>query len=74
MVPDEEISTKVMIAIRISGTSAPPMCSANTSLGFGHGTAVDMRAVMYESRKLPKMKVSLSRKIHIIALLQLTRS
>ena len=30
----------------------------------------DMRTVMYEIRKLPKMKVSLSRKIHIIGLPQ----
>ena len=29
-----------------------------------------MRTVMYEIRKLPKMKVSLSRKIHIIGLPQ----
>ena len=46
IVPLLEISTKVMMAIRISGTFWPPMCSANTSLGLGHGTRVDMRAVM----------------------------
>ena len=46
MVPLDEIKTKVMIAIRISGTSVPPICSANTLLGLGHGTRVDMRAVM----------------------------
>src|SRR5512141_446357 len=44
------------------------MSSANTSLGFGHGTCVDMRTCMYETRKHEKMNVSLSRKIHIIAL------
>lgn len=46
MVPLEVISTKVMMAIRISGTSVPPICSAKTSLGLGQGTAVDMRADM----------------------------
>ena len=46
MVPLLLISTKVMIAIRISGMSWPPMCSAKTSLGFGHGTVVDIRTVM----------------------------
>ena len=46
MVPDEEISTKVMIAIRISGMSCPNMCSAKTSLAFGQGVVVDIRAVM----------------------------
>ena len=40
------ISTKVMIAISSSGMSAPPTCSANTWLGFGHGTVVDARTVM----------------------------
>src|SRR4051812_13320188 len=58
---------KVMIAIRISGTFAPPISSANTSDGSGHGTVVDIRTVMYEIRKQLKMKVSLSRKIHIMA-------
>ena len=57
-----------MIAISSSGTFLPNMVSENTSLGFGHGTVVDMRTVMYEIRKLPKMKVSLRRKIHIIGL------
>ena len=46
MVPLEEISTKVMIAIRISGMSWPNTCSAKTSLGFGQGTVVELRAVM----------------------------
>jgi hypothetical protein len=36
----------------------------------GHGTVVDMRTFMYDSRKQLKMKVSLSRNIHIIALPQ----
>ncbi|MCY1186648.1 hypothetical protein D9M73_275400 [compost metagenome] len=43
MVPLLVISTKVMMAISNSGISAPPTCSANTSLGFGHGTVVAMR-------------------------------
>jgi hypothetical protein len=46
--------------------------SAKTSLGLGQGTVVDMRAVMYDSRKQPKMKVSLRRKIHIMAFPQET--
>ena len=46
----------------------PPMCSAKTSLGLGHGTVVDIRTFMYEVRKQVKMKVSQSRKIHIMAL------
>src|SRR3954467_15246692 len=70
MVPLLLIRTKVMMAISSSGTSRPAIVSANTSLGFGHGTVVDARTVMYEIRKLPKMKVSLSRKIHIIGLPQ----
>ena len=57
-----------MIAISSSGTFLPNIISENTSLGLGQGTVVDMRTVMYEIRKLPKMKVSLSRKIHIIGL------
>src|SRR3954447_4792144 len=58
----------VMIAISSSGTLLPNSVSENTSLGLGQGTVVDMRTVMYEIRKLPKTKVSLSRKIHIIGL------
>src|SRR5690606_31835715 len=58
----------VMIAISSSGTSAPKACSAKTSLGFGHGTVVEMRTFMYETRKHVNMNVSLTRKIHIIAL------
>src|SRR6266487_3030834 len=46
------------------------MLSANTSLGLGQGTVVDMRTVMYEIKNELKMNVSLSRKIHIIALPQ----
>src|SRR3712207_1813024 len=61
------MSTKVMMAIRISGSCVPPISSAKTSLGFGQGTVVDMRTVMYDSRKQPKMKVSERRKIHIMA-------
>src|SRR3954463_11892458 len=61
---------KVMIAISSKGTLWPNIVSENTSLGFGHGTLVETRTVMYEIRKQPKMKVSLSRKIHIIGLPQ----
>ena len=57
-----------MIAIRNSGTGVPNTVSENTSLGFGHMSVVDMRTFMYEIRKHEKMNVSLSRKIHIIAL------
>ena len=46
MVPLLLIRIKVMIAIRISGMSLPKMRSANTSLGFGHGTVVELRTVM----------------------------
>src|SRR3712207_6895311 len=56
-----------MMAIRISGRCAPPISRAKTSLGFGQGSVVDIRTVMYDSRKQPKMKVSLRRKIHIMA-------
>src|SRR3972149_8318052 len=70
IVPLLVIRTKVMIAIRSSGMSWPPTCSAKTSLGLGHGTVVDSRTFMYPVRKQVKMKVSLSRKIHIIALPQ----
>src|SRR5215212_4629168 len=68
MVPLLLMSTNVMMAIRISGISWPPMFNENTSLGFGHGTVVDMRTFMYDVRKQLKMNVSESRKIHIIAL------
>src|SRR3712207_2090044 len=67
IVPLLLISTKVMMAIRIRGRCVPPISSAKTSLGFGHGSVVDIRTVMYDSRKQPKMKVSLRRKIHIMA-------
>jgi hypothetical protein len=39
---------------------------------LGQGIVVEIRAVMYDSRKQPKMKVSLSRKIHIMAFPQET--
>jgi hypothetical protein len=48
------------------------MCNENTWLGLGHGTVVDDRTVMYERRKQLKMKVSLRRKIHIMAFPQET--
>src|SRR5258708_12936682 len=61
-----------MMAIKMSGICLPPIVRAKTSLGLGHGTVVDIRAVMYDSRKQLKMKVSLRRKIHIMALPQET--
>src|SRR6516162_4325677 len=70
MVPLLVIRTMVMIAIRIRGMRFPPISNANVSLTFGQGTVVDIRTFMYEVRKQVKMKVSLRRKIHIIALPQ----
>src|SRR6516162_1359824 len=70
MVPLLVMSTMVMIAIRMSGMRLPPISNAKTSLTFGQGTVVEIRTFMYEVRKQVKMKVSLSRKIHIIALPQ----
>src|SRR6202165_1573246 len=64
------IRNMVMITIRLSATRVPPIFKAKTSLGFGQGTVVDIRTFMYEVRKQVKMKVSLRRKIHIIALPQ----
>src|SRR5882672_6454587 len=61
-----------MMAIKMSGICLPPIVRAKTSLGLGHGTVVDIRSVMYDSRKQLKMKVSLRRKIHIMALPQET--
>jgi hypothetical protein len=46
LVPLLLISTKVMMAISIKGTSVPPTFSANTSLGLGHGTVVELRTDM----------------------------
>src|SRR6266404_1844548 len=74
MVPLLVIRIMVMIAIRMSGIRAFPIFNAKTSLGFGQGTVVDIRTFMYEVRKQVKMKVSLRRKIHIIALPQGTRN
>src|SRR4026208_1549596 len=68
IVPPPAIRVKVMIAIRINGMWLPNTVSANTSLGFGHGTVDEMRTCMYEVRKQLNMKVSESRNIHIIAL------
>src|SRR6266403_4662407 len=70
IVPLLLIKMNVMMAIRMRGIVVPPIVKAKTSLGLGHGTVVDIRSVMYESRKQLKMKVSLRRKIHIIALPQ----
>src|ERR671913_117643 len=66
------IPTKVAMAIRMRGTFWPPICKAKTSLGFGHGTVVDMRTVMYDRRKQLNTNVSLRRKIHIMAFPQET--
>src|ERR1700731_2154996 len=74
MVPLLVIRTMVMIGIRISGMRVPPILREKTSLGFGQGAVVDIRTFMYEVRKQVKMKVSLRRKIHIIALPQGTRN
>src|SRR5215467_5661192 len=57
-----------MIAISSNGTLTPATSRPKTSLGLGQGTVVEIRTVMYEIRKELKMNVSLSRKIHIIAL------
>ena len=72
MVPLLLIRMNVMIAISMRGMGSPPNDKAKTSLGCGHGTVVDIRTGMYDSRKQLKMNVSLSRKIHIIALPQET--
>src|SRR5471030_1325019 len=70
IVPLLLIRTKVMMAIRRSGISLPNNVNPKTSLGLGQGVVVDARTVIYEIKKQLKMKVSLSRKIHIIALPQ----
>src|SRR6266568_389647 len=61
---------KVMMAIRMRGIVVAPIVKAKTSVGVGQGTVVDIRTVMYDSRKQLKMNVSLRRKIHIMALPQ----
>src|SRR5260370_36268849 len=70
IVPLLLIKTKVMMAIRMRGILWPNSVRAKTSLGLGQGSVVDIRTVMYEIKKLLKMKVSLRRKIHIMALPQ----
>src|SRR6267142_1615531 len=70
IVPLLLIRTKVMMAIRMRGILWPNSVKANTSLGFGQGSVVDIRTVMYEIKKELNMNVSLRRKIHIIALPQ----
>jgi hypothetical protein len=59
-----------MMAIRRRGYFVPPIVKMKTSLGSGQGTVVDIRTVMYESRKQLKINVSLRRKIQIMALPQ----
>src|SRR5258708_14054948 len=68
IVPLLLIKMNVMMAIRLSGILLPKSVKAKTSLGLGQGSVVDIRTVMYEIKKALKMKVSLRRKIHIIAL------
>jgi hypothetical protein len=46
IVPLLLIRMKVMMAMRMSGISVPPMCKAKTLLGLGQGTVVDIRTVM----------------------------
>src|ERR1700693_3319116 len=70
IVPLLLIRTKVMIAIRMSGIFLPQSVNAKTSPGLGQGSVADIRTVMYEIKKELKMKVSLRRKIHIMALPQ----
>src|SRR2546422_9570664 len=72
IVPLLLIKMKVMMAIRMRGMVVSPIVKAKTSLGLGQGTVVDIRTVMYDSRKQLKMKVSLRRKIHIMAFPQET--
>jgi aromatic ring-opening dioxygenase catalytic subunit (LigB family) len=60
----------VIIAINNKGTLTPKTVRAKTSLGLGHGTFVDHLAVMYPIKKQLNIKVSLNKKIHIIALPQ----
>ena len=72
MVPLLLIKMKVIMAIRMSGIFLSPIVREKTSPGLGHGTVVDIRVVMYDSRKQLKMKVSLRRKIHIMAFPQET--
>ncbi len=43
--------TKVMMAISSSGTLTPPIFNEKTSLVSGHGSIVDMLAVMSRSRR-----------------------
>src|SRR3989304_3801559 len=70
IVPLLLIRMKDMMAIRMRGFFLPQSVNAKTSLGLGQGSVVDIRTVMYEIRKALKMKVSLTRKIHIMALPQ----
>ena len=46
IVPLELMSAKVMIAIRTSGMSCPPMLSAKTSAVLGQGSTAEARIVM----------------------------
>ena len=67
MVPELVISIKVMMAIKISGIGSPPKERANISLCAGHGSVVDNLTFRYPTKKQEKIKVSLTRKIHIMA-------
>jgi hypothetical protein len=68
MVPLLVMRMKVIKAIRTKGTSLPPSVKANTSLELGQASGVDIRTVMYEIKKILKIKVSLTKKIHIMVL------
>src|SRR4026207_595182 len=68
IVPLLLIRTKVIIAIRIRGILCPAMVKAKTSLGLGQRSVVDIRTFMYEIKNAPKMKESMTRTTHIIAL------
>jgi hypothetical protein len=56
--------------MRRRGTGVPKASSAKTLLGFGQGSVVEPRMVIYESKNILKINVSLRRKIHIMALPQ----
>jgi hypothetical protein len=53
-----------MMAIR-TGIGSPPKLGANTSLGIGHNRSIILTFIA--KQEAGKMKVSLSRNIHIMA-------
>ena len=70
--PTCELVQPVLRKMADSGTPLQVFSQDDPSFPEGLATVVDDRTVMYESRKQLKMNVSLSRKIHIIALPQET--